>query len=153
MSYVIWIYSGTILPDYRQGWTDYRPPPGQCPCFASVLVTVCTGLCGITFCCDGDLSRVGVNLEQGDVVLIGDLTDQAVAQLCVGGLWVIPIQRIHMDKWDTWKSGKLPGCYPPNRNNDKEQTLFKAFSVIIIHFSCISPLQSHVEEFLRRRKK
>lgn len=97
MSCVIWLYSGTIPPDYRQGWTDYRLPPSQRPWFGSPV----PWLCGLTFCCDGDLSSVGVNLEQGDVVLVGDLADQAVVQLCIGGLWVIPIQCIHTDKWDT----------------------------------------------------
>lgn len=43
-----------------------------------------------------------VDLEQEDVVFDGDLADQAVAQLSVGGLWVVTIQRKHTQKRDAW---------------------------------------------------
>lgn len=63
-------------------------------------------VCVITFCCSGDLSSVRVDLEQGDVVFVGDLADQVVGQMSVGGRWVVVIQRKHAGKWDTWNNRK-----------------------------------------------
>ncbi len=80
--------------------TDF--PTGSAP--SSVMpgfMSVRTGVCVITFFCGGDLSGVRVNLEQKDVVFVGDLADQAVAQMGVGGLWVVLIQRKHAGKWGT----------------------------------------------------
>lgn len=54
----------------------------------------------------GDLSSFRVDLEQGGVESVGDLADQAVAQLSVGGLWVVLIQRKHTGKWDTWTNSQ-----------------------------------------------
>lgn len=47
-----------------------------------------------------------VDLEQGDVVFVGDLADQVVGQMSVGGRWVVVIQRKHAGKWDTWNNRK-----------------------------------------------
>lgn len=58
----------------------------------------------ITCFCGGDLSSVGVDLKQGDVLVVGDLADQAVAQMSVGSLWVVLIQRKDASKWDTLKN-------------------------------------------------
>lgn len=49
---------------------------------------------------------MSVDLEQGGVVFDGDLADQAVGQISVGGRWVVAIQRKHAGKWDTWNNGQ-----------------------------------------------
>ncbi len=71
----------------------------------SGILSVHRGVC-ITFLCGGDLSSFTVDLEQGFVVVVGDLADQAVAQMGVGGLWVVTIRCKHTDKWDTWNNGR-----------------------------------------------
>lgn len=70
--------------------------------YASVWFPVCTAVCAVTLCREGDLSSVPVDLEQGNVVFVGDLADQAVAQTSIGGLWVVPIRGKNLGKWDTW---------------------------------------------------
>lgn len=60
-------------------------------------------MCRTVFC-GGDLSSFRVDLEEGRVESVGDLADQAVAQLSVGGLWVVLIRRKHTGKWDTWNN-------------------------------------------------
>lgn len=72
----------------------------------SGFMSVRMGVCVITVFCDGDLSGVRVDLEQEDVVFVGDLADQAVAQMGVGGLWVVLIQRKHTGKWGTCNRGQ-----------------------------------------------
>lgn len=90
MSRVIWIYSSAILPDYRQPWTDYRHSGQKQPCPLFTLL------------CGGDLPGLVVDLEEGDVLFVGDLADQGVVQLSVGGLGVVLIQGKHTDNWRTW---------------------------------------------------
>lgn len=57
------------------------PPVLLCP--ASCL---CKDGLDLTLFSGGDLSVVGVNLEQEDVLVVGDLGLQAVVQLSVWGL-------------------------------------------------------------------
>lgn len=75
--------------------TDIGPYPVRLH-LGSCCSCVCT-----TFCCSGNLSSVGVDLEQDDAMSVGDLADQAVAQKRVGSLRVILIQRKYSGKWDT----------------------------------------------------
>lgn len=43
-----------------------------------------------------------VDLEEGDVVFVGDLADQGVVQVSVGGHGVILVRGKHAGKWCTW---------------------------------------------------
>lgn len=47
-----------------------------------------------------------VDLEEGDVVFVGDLADQGVVQVSVGGRGVIPIHGKNTDKWCIWNGTK-----------------------------------------------
>lgn len=103
MSCVIWLYSGAIRPDYRQGWTDYCAL-GQCIPFYSQCLDLCLHMCVVTFGCGGDLPGHGVDLEQGGVVFVGDLSPQTVSQLSIGGLTVVPIRCRNLQECDTWET-------------------------------------------------
>lgn len=54
----------------------------------------------------GDLPSLRVDLEEGDVFFVGDLADQGVVQLSVGGHGVIPVRGKHAGKWCTWNETK-----------------------------------------------
>lgn len=58
----------------------------------------------ITFFCGGDLSSVGVYLEQGSALSAGGLTDQAVHQMSVWSFGVVLIRRRYAGKRDTWSN-------------------------------------------------
>lgn len=47
---------------------------------------------GFTLLCDGDLPSFVVYLKEGDVVFVGDLADQGVVEVSVGGPGVIQIR-------------------------------------------------------------
>lgn len=106
MSCVIWIEFVTLLSDYRQGWRNRSA--------SSVLLgllydrtCVCVCVCNSTFFCGGDLSADGVDLEQVDVVLVGELADQAVDQLSVWSLWVVAVRRRHTGECNTCRESDL----------------------------------------------
>lgn len=65
---------------------------------ASVWVpVVCAEV--ITLLCGGDLPSLVVDLEEGDVLFVGDLADQGVVQVSVGGRGVVPIHGKNTDNW------------------------------------------------------
>lgn len=103
MSRVIWVYSGAILPDYRQRWTDYRVP--------QTLWSLSGGWGGgggLTLLCGGDLPSFGVDLEEVDI-FVGDLADQGVGEYSVGGRGVVQVRGEDADKGYTWGGGQGPG--------------------------------------------
>lgn len=54
----------------------------------------------------GDGSGLVVDLEEGHVVFVGDLADQGVVQLSVGGRGVVPVQGKDAGKWYAWNDTK-----------------------------------------------
>lgn len=52
-----------------------------------------------TLFCGGDLPGLVVDLEEGDVVFVGDLADQGVVQVSVGRFGVILIRGENTGKW------------------------------------------------------
>lgn len=56
----------------------------------------------ITLLCGGDLPGLVVDLEEGDVFFVGDLADQGVVQVSVGGRGVVLIHGKNADNWRTW---------------------------------------------------
>lgn len=61
-------------------------------------------MCAVTFLCGGDLPGVSVDLEQGGVVLVGNLTSQTVLQLSVGGRCVVLVQCNNLCESGTWET-------------------------------------------------
>lgn len=65
---------------------------------ASVWVpVVCAKV--ITLLCGGDLPSLVVDLEEGDVLFVGDLADQGVVQVSVGGRGVVLIHGKNTANW------------------------------------------------------
>lgn len=56
----------------------------------------------ITLLCGGDLPGLVVDLEEGDVLFVGDLADQGVVQVSVGGRGVVLVHGENADNWRTW---------------------------------------------------
>lgn len=74
-------------------------------------------MCVVTILCDGDLPGPVVDLEQGDVVFVGDLSSQTVSQLSVGGGAVVLIKCRNLHECDTWETDvggevRPRPCYP-----------------------------------------
>lgn len=53
----------------------------------------------ITLLSGGDLPSLGVNLEESNALFVGDLADQRVVQVSVGGRGVVLIHGKNTDKW------------------------------------------------------
>lgn len=68
---------------------------------ASVWVPV-LGAEVITLLCGGDLPSLVVDLEEGHVLFVGDLADQGVVEVSVGGRGVVLIHGKNTDNWRTW---------------------------------------------------
>lgn len=92
--------------DYRErGQITNSPTDGE-PCSAlpglrSVLM--CEDEFYFTLFIGGDLSGFGVDLEQEDVVAVGELAVQAVAQTSVWSCGVVLVGCRHLDEGDIWR--------------------------------------------------
>lgn len=73
------------------------------------VVGLCLHMCVVTFLCDGDLPGLSVDLEQGGVVLVGNLTSQTVFQLSVGSCFVVPIHSRNPCECNTWETARVGG--------------------------------------------